>query len=362
MPGNAAPTLETDRHVRSGVGEAHACPTPGAEQRGQQVEQEMRRAIALSRAVLGTTSPNPPVGAVALDEHGAVIGEGATQPPGGPHAERVALAQAGGRAHTVVTTLEPCNHTGRTGPCAQALIDAGVQRVVVGVDDPTGLAGGGNQALEAAGVRVDHVLSDEVADGPLSGWLHLQRTGRPQVVWKLATTLDGRSAAADGTSRWITGEAARADVHVLRSQVDAVLVGSGTVLEDDPLLTTRPDPGHQPLKVVLDRRSRVPATAKALEGNAVHVTGDVDLDNVLKDLADRGVVRVLLEGGPTLAAAFWQAGLVDLVVTYVAPTLLGAGASAVADLGIGTMADAARLHLIDVTRIGDDVRLTMRSR
>jgi diaminohydroxyphosphoribosylaminopyrimidine deaminase/5-amino-6-(5-phosphoribosylamino)uracil reductase len=317
----------------------------------------MRRALELSRAVLGTTSPNPPVGAVALDADGTVIGEGVTQPPGGQHAERQALSQAAGPVHTVVTTLEPCNHTGRTGPCTQALLDAGVQRVVVGVDDPTATAGGGNETLRAAGVEVVHVLTDEVARGPMAGWLHLQRTGRPQVIWKLASTLDGRSAAADGTSRWITGEAARADVHVLRSQVDAVLAGSGTVLEDDPELTTRPDPGHQPLRVVLDRRGRVPATARALRQPALHVTGDVELEAVLKDLADRGVVRVLLEGGPTLAAAFWTAGLVDEVVIYVAPALLGAGRLAVGDLGIGTIADAARLHLIDVTRVGEDVRL-----
>ena len=232
-------------------------------------EQAMRRAVELSRAVLGTTSPNPPVGAVALDADGAVVGEGATQPPGGPHAEVVALQQAAGRAHTVVVTLEPCHHTGRTGPCSQALLDAGVRRVVVGCPEPGALAAGGAQALQAAGVEVEvGVLQDEVGQGPLAAWLHRQRTGRPHVTWKYAATLDGRSAAADGSSRWITGPEARADVHRLRGQVDAVVVGVGTVLADDPQLTARPDPGHQPLRVVVDSGGRTPADAKVRDAAA----------------------------------------------------------------------------------------------
>lgn len=313
----------------------------------------MARAARLALGVLGTTSPNPPVGAVSLDASGAVVGEGATQPPGGLHAERVALLA--GPAHTVVTTLEPCNHTGRTGPCSEALLEAGVQRVVYAHADPTALAGGGAARLREAGVEVVHLPAPE---GALAGWLHLQRTGRPFVTWKYAATLDGRSAAADGTSQWITGEEARADVHLLRAQVDAVVAGSGTVLQDDPALTARTE-GHvvQPLRVVIDRRERVPAAARALGDGALHVTDDRD---VLADLKARGVVRVLLEGGPTLAAGFWRAGLVDEVVAYLAPALLGAGASAVGDLGIGTIADIARLHITDVTRLGEDVRITMR--
>jgi diaminohydroxyphosphoribosylaminopyrimidine deaminase/5-amino-6-(5-phosphoribosylamino)uracil reductase len=327
-----------------------------------ELEQAMRRALELSRAVLGTTSPNPPVGAVLLDEAGEVVGEGATQPPGGPHAEVVALQQAAGRAHTAVVTLEPCHHTGRTGPCSQALIVAGVRRVVVGCPEPTAKAAGATVALRAGGIEVvDGVLADEVAAGPLAAWLHAQRTGRPYVTWKYAATLDGRSAAVDGTSRWITGPEARADVHRLRAEVDAVVVGVGTVLADDPLLTVRPDPGHQPLRVVLDTHDRTPAGAKVRDGGAPTwvVTGPVDLPTLLKDLAERDVVSVLLEGGPTLAGSFLRADLVDRVVAYVAPALLGAGPAVVHDAGIGTIDDAIRLHLTDVTRFGDDLRLTL---
>ena len=323
--------------------------------------EELARAHRLGLSMLGRTSPNPPVGAVALDAEGTVVGEGATQPPGGPHAERIALERATSPVHTIVCTLEPCNHTGRTGPCAQAIIEAGVQRVVYAHTDPNQEAAGGADTLRAAGVEVVQVTGDE---GALAYWLHKQRTGRPFVTWKLAATLDGRSAAADGTSQWITGEAARADVHVLRTQVDAILAGSGTVLADDPALTARPTDSHgepvQPLRVVVDRRGRVPQTARALGAGSLHVTGDRSPADLLAELAQRGAVRVLLEGGPTLAAAFWVAGLVDEVVAYVAPALLGAGPGAVGDLGIGTITDIARLHLTDVTRLGGDVRMTMR--
>jgi diaminohydroxyphosphoribosylaminopyrimidine deaminase/5-amino-6-(5-phosphoribosylamino)uracil reductase len=341
----------------------------------------MRRAVELSRAVLGTTSPNPPVGAVVLAADGAVVGEGATRPPGGPHAEVVALAQAGDRAHTVVVTLEPCDHTGRTGPCSEALLAAGVRRVVVACSEPTGLAGGGIARLRAAGVEVvTGVLEDEVAHGPLEAWLHRQRTGRPFVTWKYAATLDGRSAAADLTSRWITGEQARADVHRLRAECDAVVAGVGTVLADDPQLTVRPDPGRQPLRVVVDSAGRTPRDARVLDDAAPTLVatvgsryddthalvlppgpdGRADLGALLVALAERDVVSVLLEGGPTLAGAFVAAGLVDRVVGYVAPALLGEGPAALAGTGVTTIADARRLRLDDVTRVGDDVRLTLR--
>lgn len=352
----------------------------------------MRRAVALSAPALGTTSPNPPVGAVVLDAAGAVAGEGHTHPPGGPHAEVVALAHAGGRARggTVVVTLEPCGHTGRTPPCVDALLAAGVARVVVGCADPTDAAGGGADALRRAGVGVETaVLADEVARGPLEAWLTSRRTGRPFVTWKYAATLDGRSAAADGTSRWITGEAARSDVHRLRREADAVVAGVGTVLADDPLLTARPDPGHQPLRVVLDTHGRTPRSARVLagaqpavvalwEGSAQAAVNDptgsypvtlalpagqdgrVDLSCLLQALAARDVVSVLLEGGPTLAGSFLAAGLIDRVVGYVAPALLGAGLPALGDAGVGTIAAAHRLSLDDVRRCGEDVRLTLR--
>jgi len=344
----------------------------------------VRRAVELSRAALGSTSPNPPVGAVVLDADGDVVGEGWTRPPGGPHAEVVALQSAGPRARggTAVVTLEPCRHTGRTGRCATALIDAGIARVVYACADPSSDAGGGAAVLRAAGVDVAQVLADEVARGPLEAWLTSRATGRPFVTWKYAATLDGRSAAADGTSRWITGEESRADVHRLRAECDAVVAGVGTVLTDDPLLTARPDPGHQPLRVVVDSRGRTPLTARALSGPrpAVVATrsdvdegtypdqlplpgdddGHVDLVALLQALAGRDLVSVLLEGGPTLAGAFVRQGLVDKVVGYVAPTLLGDGTAALQGAGVTTVSAAHRLRLDDVTRIGDDVRLTLR--
>jgi len=345
-----------------------------------QIEQAMRRAEALGRDVLGTTSPNPPVGAVALDREGNVVGEGATQPPGGAHAEVSALAAAAGRAHTLVVTLEPCHHTGRTGPCTTAVLAAGVQRLVVACPEPTELAGGGAAALRDQGVEVETgVLADEVASGSLEAWLHAQRTGRPFVTWKYAATLDGRAAAADGTSRWITGEQARADVHRLRAEADAVVVGIGTVLVDDPQLTVRGTGGTQPLRVVVDSDARTPPTAKVLDDEAptliattvrhddpraVVLPADahegVDLAALLKELGVRGVVSVLLEGGPTLAGAFVRAGLVDRVVGYVAPVLLGDGPPALGFAGVSTIGDALRLRLDDVAALGEDVRLTLR--
>ncbi len=320
-------------------------------------------ALSLSAAVLGTTSPNPPVGAVVLDVAGAVVGEGATAPPGGPHAEVTALAAAAtaARGGTLVVTLEPCRHTGRTPPCTDAVLAAGIARVVIGTADPTALAGGGAQVLRDAGLEVALLDLDVVRRGPLEAWLHVQRTGRPMVTWKYAATLDGRVASSDGSSRWITGEASRADVHRLRAEADAVVVGVGTVLADDPQLTVRPDPGHQPLRVVLDRSGRTPPTARVHDAAAETLVASGEPGAVLADLHELGVVSVLLEGGPTVAAAFLRAGLVDRIIGYVAPALLGTGPSLLADVGVGTIADALRLRLDEVVRVGDDVRLTLRS-
>ena len=328
----------------------------------------MARARALGAGVLGTTSPNPAVGAVILDADGTPVGEGATAPPGGPHAEVAALAQAGGRARggTAVVTLEPCAHTGRTGPCADALLAAGIARLVVAVPEPTELAGGGAERLRAAGVDVElGVQQAEAEAGALGAWLTGVREHRPFVVWKTAATLDGRVAAADGTSRWITGEQARSAVHRLRATCDAVVVGSGTVLTDDPQLTVRDDRGRdadrQPMRVVLDRRGRVPASARVLDGAApTHVSRAATPAGLLAELFDRDVRRVLLEGGPTLAAAFLRGGLVDEAVVHLAPTLLGAGPALVGDLGISTVADALSLSIVEVTQMGGDVQLRLR--
>lgn len=328
----------------------------------------MARARELALDVLGTTSPNPAVGAVVLAADGTPVGEGATAPPGGPHAEVRALAQAGARARggTAVVTLEPCAHTGRTGPCADALVAAGVARVVVAVPEPTRLAGGGAARLRAAGVDVElGVEQTEAEEGALGGWLTGVREQRPFVVWKVAGTLDGRVAAADGSSRWVTGPEARAAVHRLRATCDAVVVGSGTALADDPRLTVRDadgrDAASQPLRVVLDRRGRLPRTARVLDGAApTLVSAAGSPRELLAELFARDVRRVLLEGGPTLAAAFLRDGLVDEAVVHLAPKLLGAGAPLVGDLGITGIGDALTLSVTGLTRLGGDVELRLR--
>ena len=328
----------------------------------------MARARELGESVLGTTSPNPAVGAVILDAQGQPVGEGATAAPGGPHAEVAALAQAGERARggTAVVTLEPCAHAGRTGPCADALIAAGVARVVVAVPEPTNLAGGGADRLRAAGVDVEVGAEQAEAEaGALASWLTGVREQRPYVIWKVAATLDGRVAAADGSSRWITGEPARAAVHRLRATCDAVLVGSGTVLADDPQLTVREADGRnaprQPLRVVIDRRERMPETARVLDDAAPTLVSRASSPAALvKELFDRDVRRVLIEGGPTLAAAFLREGLVDEIVIHLAPKLLGSGPSLVSDLGIRGIDEALRLSVVDVTLLGGDVAIRLR--
>lgn len=326
-------------------------------------EDAMRRALAASVAVHGRTSPNPPVGAVVLDVAGEVVGVGATQPPGGPHAEVVALREAGPRAAggTAVVTLEPCAHHGRTPPCTEALVAAGVRAVHIGAADPNPVAAGGAQALESAGIAVTWSALD-AAGGPLRAWLHSVRTGRPHVTWKFAATLDGRSAAADGTSRWITGPEARAEVHEFRSHVDAVVVGTGTVRADDPALTARHPDGtdreRQPLRVVVGHSDVRPGSR--LDAPDVLHLRTQSPDDVLKALADRGVVDVLLEGGPRLAGAFVQAGRVDRVLAYLAPALLGAGPAALAEAGVGTISDIVRLQVDVVRVVGADVLVDAR--
>lgn len=324
------------------------------------LETALALATTTSEAVRGTTSPNPPVGCVILDAHGELVGTGATAPPGGPHAEVVALREAGERARggTAVTTLEPCNHTGRTGPCSVALVQAGITHVHYAAADPDPQAAGGAEHLRAAGVRTSTTGADPA---PLRAWLHRQRTGRPHVTWKVATSLDGRTAAADGTSRWITGAAARAQVHAERARIDAIVVGTGTALADDPALTARHPDGtlaaHQPLRVVVGHR-RLPPGARLLDGTAPTLVLDThDPHTVLAALTDHP--DVLLEGGPTLAGAFAAAGLLDRVVAYVAPLLLGAGPAALEDAGVGTIAEALRFEVECVDRVGADVRIVL---
>lgn len=326
----------------------------------------MRRALDLARRPDAPVGPNPRVGCVLLTPAGDVVGEGYHRGAGQPHAEVDALSAAGDRAKgaTAVVTLEPCNHHGRTGPCSLALRDAGIARVVYGQPDANPAAQGGGETLRTAGVDVEGgVLADEARTiNPI--WTFAIETGRPYVTWKFAATLDGRSAAADGTSRWITSPESRADVHRLRAECDVILVGTGTVLADDPRLTVRDaegrpaDRGSQPLRAVMGLRD-IPANAAVFDDAAETVRLLTrDPADALKRLAERDRQHVWLEGGPTLAGSFWRAGLVDRVVAYLAPALLGDGRSALADAGVRTITEAIRLELSDVTRVGSDVRLT----
>jgi diaminohydroxyphosphoribosylaminopyrimidine deaminase/5-amino-6-(5-phosphoribosylamino)uracil reductase len=326
--------------------------------------QHMRRAMALAATVRGSTAPNPWVGCVifpaARASDVATFFEGATAPPGGPHAEVRALALAGesARGATLYATLEPCVHLGRTPPCTDAIISAGVSRVVIGIQDPDSrVAGRGVAALREAGIEVtEGVAADEVAE-QLAPYIKHRRTGHPWVVLKMAASLDGRTAAPDGTSRWITGAAARRDVHRLRGNSDAVLVGAGTVRADDPELTVRLDDDRtadddQPLRVVL---GRAPEGAKVQP--ALELEGD--LGGVLDELGQRGVLQLLVEGGPTVAHEFHSAGLVDRYILYLAPALFGGddGLPIFAGPGAGTIADVWRGRLVSVEQLGDDLRV-----
>ncbi len=324
----------------------------------------MRMAIEYADSARGLTSPNPAVGAVILDTDGRTVGVGATTPPGGPHAEIVALEQAGdaARGGTAITTLEPCAHQGRTGPCAVALVKAGIAAVHFAVADPNPDASGGADTMRAAGLTVSSgLLAAEAEAGPLGAWLFRQRTGRPRVTLKFAAGLDGRSAAADGTSQWITGPLARARVHEERAKIDAIIVGTGTVLADDPSLTARHPDGtlreHQPLRVVVGRRA-IPREAKVLDGAAetLHIASH-DLAEVLGALADRAC-DVQIEGGPVLAGRFLAAALVDRVQMYQAPIILGAGKAAIEDAGIGTIDRAIRWRRESTEMLGPDVLMT----
>ncbi|MBZ5741133.1 bifunctional diaminohydroxyphosphoribosylaminopyrimidine deaminase/5-amino-6-(5-phosphoribosylamino)uracil reductase RibD [Nocardioides mangrovi] len=333
----------------------------------------MRRALELAATPGVPLGPNPRVGCVLLADDGSTVAEGFHRGAGTPHAEADALAQAGDRARgaTAVVTLEPCNHTGRTGPCAQALVAAGVRRVVFAQADPNPAAAGGAETLRAAGVEVESGLLATESGLLNTIWTFAVEHGRPFVTWKFATTLDGRSAAADGTSRWVSSRAARLDTHRLRALCDVMLVGTNTVAVDDPLLTVRDEHDRpiavQPLRAVMGERDLDPGrrifnTQYSQGAESVHLRTR-DPRTALEQLHALDRQHVFLEGGPTLAAAFLRAGLVDEIVVYVAPMLLGAGRSAVADLGITTIADAFRPRVTDVTVLAGDpehnVRLTL---
>jgi diaminohydroxyphosphoribosylaminopyrimidine deaminase/5-amino-6-(5-phosphoribosylamino)uracil reductase len=322
--------------------------------------EAMRHALRLARR--GPRGVNPQVGSVILSPAGDVLAEGWHRGAGTAHAEVDALSKlepGAARGATAVVTLEPCNHTGRTGPCAVALIEAGVARVVYAIADPNAAAAGGAERLRAAGVEVEGgVLVDDAMD-LLRGWIDVQRLRRPRVTVKWAQSLDGRAAAADGTSQWITGPEARADVHRRRAEADAIVVGTGTLLADDPALTARRSDGSlydtQPRPVVIGS-AEVPTDA-AVRRHPIDPLffSTRDLDTVLADLRERGVQRVFVEGGPTLASAFVRAGLADEMLVYVAPVLLGGDRLALGDIGVSTIADAHRLRAASVTPLGDDL-------
>jgi diaminohydroxyphosphoribosylaminopyrimidine deaminase/5-amino-6-(5-phosphoribosylamino)uracil reductase len=320
----------------------------------------MRKAVEVGEAARGTTSPNPWVGAVVVGADGSEISTGATSPPGGPHAEVLALRAAGAGAvgATLYTTLEPCSHHGRTPPCVDAIIMAGVAKVVVGVADPDEqVSGRGVSKLRAAGLDVRVGIASQAVEVSLAAYLKHRRYGRPWVVVKLAATLDGRIAAPDGTSKWITGREARADAHRLRALSDAVAVGAATVRADDPALTVRDAVGRDPLRVVIGSPGTVDPGAK------VHpaLFHEGDLGDLLDDLGGRGVLQLLVEGGARVAGEFHRLGLVDQYTLYFAPALMGGddGLAMFAGPGATTMSAVSRGRIASVRFLGADLRVDL---
>jgi len=321
--------------------------------------ERMHRALELARAVRAVSPPNPWVGCV-IEARDGFVSEGATAEVGGPHAEAAALAAAGDHdltGATVWVTLEPCSHHGRTPPCADALIDARVGRVVVALEDPDPLvAGQGLARLRDAGIDVEVGIEAEVAEAVLAPYLHHRRTGRPYVVLKMATSLDGRTAAPDGSSQWITGPAARADAHALRAESDAILVGAGTVRRDDPSLTVRdaPAPRGDPERIVL---GAVPPDARVQPC----LSYDGPVEDLLDQLGAKGHLQLLVEGGAWVAHAFHRHHLVDRYVLYLAPILFGGddARGLFAGPGAQSIEDVWRGRILSVTRLGDDVRIDL---
>lgn len=322
----------------------------------------MQRAIARATHSRLLAPPNPWVGAVVLDSRGVTY-EGGTQRPGGMHAERVALKHAGSNAvgATLYTTLEPCSFTGRTGPCTAAIVEAGIVRVVIGVLDPDEhVAGSGVALLEQAGIEVVVGVCADQVERQLRPYLHHRRTGRPWVVLKLAATLDGQTAAADGTSQWITGPPARRDAHRIRAESDAILVGAGTVRDDNPSLRVRDviaSDGaavREPKRIVLGK-----ATSEDKIQPCLEMTGP--LDEVLAELAEQGVVQLMVEGGAAVAGAFHAGHHVDQYILYLAPSLMGGdgGRPVFAGAGAGNIGDLLRGRFDRVTRIGNDLRIDL---
>jgi diaminohydroxyphosphoribosylaminopyrimidine deaminase/5-amino-6-(5-phosphoribosylamino)uracil reductase len=328
----------------------------------------MQRAIALAEKGLGKTAPNPIVGAVIIDAAGSVVGEGFHDRVNSPdHAEVVAIKAAGNKAAgaTIVVTLEPCNHTGSTGPCVQAIIAAGITTVVFAVTDPNESAAGGAAALRAAGITViEGVLKDEAAFSNRA-WLMKIKKNRPFFTWKVATTLDAKVAATDGTSKWITNETSRADVQVLRRQADAILVGTNTVIADDPHLIPRGDfagYGANPIRVICGEQT-LPTAAKVFDNAAdTVVVASKDLDVLVENLNELGVNHVFVEAGPTLGSAMLDHCLLDELIMYQAPSLLGSGKQFFIFDYPSTISNQMRLDHISTQVLAGDVKSVYRIR
>ena len=328
----------------------------------------MQRAIALSEKGLGKTSPNPIVGAVIIDDAGNVIGEGFhDRMKSKDHAEVVAIVNANQnlKGATIVVTLEPCNHSGSTGPCTQAIIDAGISTVVFAVNDPNSVASGGADTLRAAGIKViDGVLKAEAAYANRA-WLMKIKKNRPFFTWKVATTLDAKIAATDGTSKWITNETSRADVQVLRRLADAILVGTNTVITDDPHLIPRgefPGYAHNPIRVICGEQE-LPKDAKVFDEAAqTVVVKSKDLDLLVQKLNELKINHVFVEAGPTLASAMVDHCLMDELVIYQAPSLLGSGKPFFTFDYQTTISDQMRLEHISTVVLAGDVKSVYRIR
>lgn len=327
----------------------------------------MRRAIALASNG-PSNGVNPQVGCVVLNSAGTIIAEGWHRGAGTAHAEVDALSQLTpeqAQGSTFVVTLEPCNHTGRTGPCAQALIEAGVAQVVYAATDPGHASSGGAQRLRDAGIEVlGGVLEDDVEE-LLEEWMLAARLHRPHVTVKWAASLDGRAAAHDGTSQWISGPESRVRVHEQRSAADAIVVGTGTVLADNPSLTARTPEGelhdHQPIPVIIGTRN-VPGDALVHQHPLEPlIIGHNDLHAALSEMFDKGIRSIFVEGGPTLASAFIAAGLADRLYVYLAPVLLGGDKVALGNLGVSTLAERIDLKISSVETLGADIFITAKT-
>jgi len=319
-------------------------------------ERMMRLAVDTACTARLRSRPNPWVGAVVVAQNGEVF-TGATLEPGNAHAEIVALNAAAHHAQgsTLFSTLEPCNHTGRTGPCTQAIIDAGVSRVVVGTLDPDSkVSGSGVQQLRNAGLTVDVGILEQEVKQQLAAYLHHRATGRPFVVLKMASTIDGRIAATDGSSKWITGETARKRVHQLRAESDAIVVGAGTVRADDPSLTVRDADGPSPRRIVL---GTIDASAKVHP--CTQWTGT--LPDLLDTLGKEGVVQLLVEGGARVAASFHRERLINQYIMHIAPVIAGGddAAGVFAGPAASTMADMWRGRIVSTTNLDGDIEIIL---